>query len=377
MRMSDQSRLSLVLVLLLMVSARSIATSGNTISVSSQPVTALPMEMNGAGCGIEYIEHQIYGGLYTQMIVGESFEEPFNSSTGITVQWSIRGPSVVNVTHKLMAAAAHQRLNGLQYLRMATTGEDHAVWAQNRGLNMQGMSFSAGGLLEGWIWVRSAGAQVSLELWCSDRNHTLAAQSLYANSSNAWHMHNISLTPSSDCYGDGSFAIVLESPQAQLDIDMVFLQPGDWGRYKGLPVRKDLADFLLASGIKGTRMGGGTVNARSQLPSDSPPGSGYLLSNFRGPRWLRQPIVGLEYPVSSAGWGWVDFLDFCDAADITAAVTVNERDDPVQMIEYLFGSSATLGGKMRVGDGRVHPYNTSRILLEIGNDTSGNRQREK
>ena len=32
-----------------------------------------------------------------------------------------------------------------------------------------------------------------------------------------------------------------------------------------------------------------------------PPGSGYVLSNFRGPRWQRQPMCGQEYPATSAG----------------------------------------------------------------------------
>ena len=48
----------------------------------------LPAEMNGAGCGIEFIEHEIYGGLYSQLVVGESFEEAHNATTGISLQWA-------------------------------------------------------------------------------------------------------------------------------------------------------------------------------------------------------------------------------------------------------------------------------------------------
>ena len=65
----------------------------NTIHIGGV-VTEVPVEMNGAGCGIEFIEHEIYGGLSSQLVVGESFEEPFNASTGISVQWAIGGGGV-------------------------------------------------------------------------------------------------------------------------------------------------------------------------------------------------------------------------------------------------------------------------------------------
>ena len=63
------------------------AVSSNTIGVDmSAVVTELPEAMNGGGCGIEFIEHEIMGGFYSQLVVGESFEEPHNASTGISTQ---------------------------------------------------------------------------------------------------------------------------------------------------------------------------------------------------------------------------------------------------------------------------------------------------
>ena len=65
------------------------------------------------------------------------------------------------------------------------------------------------------------------------------------------------------CVGDGSIVIALHSGGPLL-LDMVFLQPAAEARYKGLPVRKDLADFLLGSGMTGMRMGGGTSESIRQ-----------------------------------------------------------------------------------------------------------------
>ena len=64
-----------------------------------------------------------------------------------------------------------------------------------------------------------------------------------------------------------------------------------------------------------------------------------------------------------AGWGWVDFANFCEAANITAAITLNERDDPVAVVEYLFGDSSTKGGALRVED--VRPAKISEILGRV------------
>ena len=100
--------------------------SVNTIVIDTSNVVVedLPIEMNGAGCGIEFLEyvqllgarvracisvpphrllclssyptphikhphtqnlqrHQIYGGFYSQLIVGESFEEVANTTAGM------------------------------------------------------------------------------------------------------------------------------------------------------------------------------------------------------------------------------------------------------------------------------------------------------
>ena len=222
-------------------------------------------------------------------------------------------------------------------------------------------------------------AEVRVELRCGSNrtfpsSPALALQtfSVPATTTPSWRMYNISgLVPTADCIGDGSIVITLHTPSAVLDVDMVFLQPGAAARFKGLPVRRDLAEFLLASGMTGMRMGGGTISQWICVPPGAKPGpagSGHVLGNFRGPRWKRQPLCGQEYPATSAGFGWVDFMNFCEAANITAAVTLNELDDPVTVVEYLFGKANTAGGKLRVEDGHPKPYAMGNVLLEVGNE---------
>jgi hypothetical protein len=383
-----------VLAMLVMV-CRFAAGAPNTIRVHADAVvTELPEAMNGGGCGIEFIEHEIMGGFDSQLVVGESFEEPHNATTGITDQWAIGGAGAafsgaVGSTHQLVVApratyplsyggGALPALNGLQYLQMALPVSGAGpVWVQNRGLNFQGLTLKAGLEVEGWLWMATPQPQpltVSVELRCGGNGSFASTPPLAAQNftirGKEWTKHNVSgLTPATGCVGDGSVVIALHSG-GPLRLDMVFLQPGAEARYEGLPVRKDLAEFLLGSGMVGMRMGGGTIDTWicNGTGTHGPPGSGYVLSNFRGPRWRRQPMCGQEYPGTSAGWGWVEFADFCEAANITAAITLNERDDPVAVVEYLFGDSSTNGGALRAEDGHPHPYDPRRMLLEIGNE---------
>lgn len=330
------------------------AVSSNTIGVDmSAVVTELPEAMNGGGCGIEFIEHEIMGGFYSQLVVGESFEEPHNASTGISTQWAIGGgeAAAFGTTHRLISGGTpgSQALNGVSFLQMtlpaaaiaADVDTQPMVWVQNRGLNFQGLTFHRGLPLEGWLWMSTLAAastaHVAVQLRCGS-NTTFSstvplAEQNFTVSSTGWSIFNVTaLTPTTGCVGDGSIVIVLRgaipAAAAALNVDMVFVQPGAKQRYKNLPVKKDLAEYLLSTGMSGMRMGGGTINTWICTMNDTNPvndgpvqglqGSGYVLSNFRGPRWKRQPMCGQEYPHTSAGWGWVDFANFCEAANITA-----------------------------------------------------------
>ena len=52
------------------------------------------------------------------------------------------------------------------------------------------------------------------------------------------------------CGGQFTVALVSNGKEAQANIDYVVLQPGEWGRFKGLNARKDVADTLATMGIK-------------------------------------------------------------------------------------------------------------------------------
>ena len=77
----------------------------------------------------------------------------------------------------------------------------------------------------------------------------------------------------------------------------VSVQPGEWGRFKGLPVRKDVSEALIAQGLTVLRYGRSMVNCPE-----------YRWKQMIGPRERRQPYKGTWYPYSTNGRGIIDFM---------------------------------------------------------------------
>jgi alpha-L-arabinofuranosidase len=136
------------------------------------------------------------------------------------------------------------------------------------------------------------------------------------------------------------------------------LQPGAWGRFKGLPVRRDVAEALVAQGLTVLRYGGSMVNAPE-----------YRWEKMIGPRDRRPPYRGTWYPYSSNGWGIVDFVAFCEAAGFLAIPAFNMDETPQDLadfVEYVNGPADSRWGRKRAADGHPEPYRLK--YLELGNE---------
>jgi alpha-L-arabinofuranosidase len=196
---------------------------------------------------------------------------------------------------------------------------------------------------------------VWVALESADGSTVYAEQSLSVTSNN-WQHLNFTLTPSVSA-GGGRFAIKLKQPGSVV-VGYAFLQPGAWGCFQGLPVRKDVAQGLINQGITVLRYGGSMVNA-----------SGYRWKKMIGPRDRRAPYEGTWYPYSSDGWGIFDFLNLCEASGITGIPDLNINESPNDMadfMDYLNGTPDSEWGKKRVADGHLEPYHLK--YIELGNE---------
>jgi hypothetical protein len=155
----------------------------------------------------------------------------------------------------------------------------------------------------------------------------------------------------------GRFAIKLKQA-GSVTVGYAFLQPGSWGRFKNLPVRKDVAEGLINQGVTVLRYGGSMVNNPE-----------YRWKKMIGPRAQRPPYEGHWYPYSSNGWGIFDFLNFCEAAGFLGIPDLDINESPRDMADFMdFLNSApdTKWGGNRAIDGHPAPYRLK--YIELGNE---------
>ena len=249
---------------------------------------------------------------------------------------------------------------GNQNQRIAFTGGSGAVGIENRSLNRWGMNFVKNKPYEGYVYVRSSESvefYVALESASGERIY--AEKKLVSNGGD-WLRVDFKLIPK-QANRAGRFAVKLKRP-GTLSIGYAFLQPGEWGRFKGLPVRKDVAEGLIDQGITVLRQGGCMANAAQ-----------YRWKDAIGPRALRPPYDGWWYPYSSNGWGIVDFLNFCEAAGFLGVPDFNTGETPQDManfIEYVNDSTDSAWGWRRLMDGHPKPYGLKH--LQFGNEEQVN-----
>jgi alpha-L-arabinofuranosidase len=95
----------------------------------------------------------------------------------------------------------------------------------------------------------------------------------------------------------------------------------------------------------------------------------YRWKKMIGPRAQRPLMSGFWTPYPSNGWGIIDFLNFCEAADFFGVPDFNIDETPQDMadfVEYVNGPASSSWGKRRVADGHPAPYRLK--CLQLGNE---------
>jgi hypothetical protein len=307
------------------------------------------------GACIEDVNHEIYGGLYSQMIFGESFQEPppKDSKTNLSRLWQ---PVRRGSAEGEFVLESNRPFTGKQSQQIRFTAGQGELGIENRGLNRWGMYFVEGKPFEGVLWARAdKPVKLTAALESADGKKIYAETPLAADS-NEWQRLTFTLTPNAT-EKKGRFAILLKGPGA-VDLGYVFLQPGDWGRFKGLPVRRDVGEAIQNLGITVLRYGGSMINHPE-----------YRWKKMTGPRDRRPANAGTWYPYSTNGWGILDFLNFCEAAGILSIPDFNIDETPQDMVDFLSyvnDPATTEWGQKRAADGHPQPYRLR--YLELGNE---------
>lgn len=238
-----------------------------------------------------------------------------------------------------------------------TSGEGE-LGIDNAGLCRWGIDVKNGKPYDGFLRIKSdSPAEVWVSLRSADNKQIYSAQKLTLKGTGEYERIPFVLTPN-EVDPNGHFAITLKQP-GSVTVGYAFLQPGEWGRYKGLPIRKDLAEAIVGQGIRVLRMNGGMI----ERPD-------YRWANMQGPRDQRPPYDGFYDRWCSNGFGVIEFLQFCDAAGLTGITGLNLDETPeafADLVAYANAPSHTPAGQRRTADGHPAPFNLK--YLQVANES--------
>jgi len=308
--------------------------------------------------GLEDVNHEIYGGLYSQMLFGEAFQEP-EHDPGVSGMWR---PVATGGARGGYALDTNSPFKGRQDQRITFVSGRGSVGVENRGLNRQGLGLLSGKPYEGKVTLRTDRPEtVSLSLQNENGGRTYARTSVRTQGS-GWRTYSFTLTPSAaDTHA--RFTVELTGP-GSADVGYAFLQPGSWGRFHGLPVRKDVADMMVRQGLRAIRFGGCANSGCGDV-------SEYKWKSMIGDPVTRPVTKGFWYPYESNGWGIFDFLRLGEAMGIEAVPSLNIDETPqdiADLVQYLYGPANSAWGARRVADGHPAPYAVRR--LQLGNENA-------
>jgi alpha-L-arabinofuranosidase len=371
-------------LIILFFSSYTYAQSGNKITVQVNNVIKNVSPLMTGAC-IEDVNHEIYGGIYSQMIFGESFQElPMHISSAINPEFAglsgwlsckaprdqhkdeseIRSwqPVKTGTATGAFSIDSIQPFVGKQSQTISFINGAGTIGIENRGLNRQGLSLSGKQVYEGTICAKTNNpVQVYISLQSEDGSITYAETAVMVTEA-SWAKYDFTLTPTKSAI-HARLCISLHQ-KGKVSLGYVFMQPGAWGRFKDLPVRKDVAEGLIKGNITVLRYGGSMTLADN-----------YRWKNMIGAREKRPPYKGTWYPYSSNGWGIIDFLDLCEATNITAIPDFSTGETPQDMadfVDYVNGNGNTHWGRKRTTSGHKASYHLK--YIELGNEQFNNQK---
>lgn len=234
----------------------------------------------------------------------------------------------------------------------------------NRGLNRWGVAVKPGVRMTGRLYLRqmSYTGRVTVALQSADGSRTYAQQNL-APVGTDWTRRDFSLAPNA-ANPNARLAVWIDRP-GTVWVDQVYLSETGKALFRGLPMRSDIGEKLVAEGLTFLRYGGTMVNAAE-----------YRWKKMIGDRDKRPQYHGYWYPQSTNGFGIEEFLRFCESARIEPAFAIDIEETPedaADLVEYLTGSETSTWGAKRAANGHPKPYRLHTI--EIGNEEAigGNR----
>lgn len=243
--------------------------------------------------------------------------------------------------------------NGSQEQIISCSSGEIGVY--NRGLNRSGMYFAADKDYNGYLYISAVRpVRVTVSLRNADCSVVYASETFTARG--GWKKYAFTLVPDAEEI-NGSFLVSVSDGEAKLGY--AFLEMGEWGRYKGLHVRRDVGEGLENMGINLLRFGGCMANAEE-----------YLWKKMTGEPEDRVPYRGWWYPYSSFGFGILEFIELCEKLGVACVPDFNgyeTEEDMRDFVRYALGTDENDEWvQLRLQSSHPQPYQLE--YIQFGNE---------
>ena len=279
-----------------------------------------------------------------------------NGNEQISRYWSKIKSENANGKYTLKRGDAYMGRQNQVITYISGNGE---VGISNAGLNKQGIHLVANKPYDGILRVKSNSGTEKIYISLRDSNGKIIAEKPYEIQGNGtYEKITFELTPSATD-SKGSIGISLKEP-GEIELGFAFMQPGEWGRVNGLPVRKMMIDALKKQGISVIRYIGSMVDVGVDTYL-------YRWKKMIGPIDERRICFRNGFnPYATHTFGIIEMLQVAEAlgAQCMIGMNINETYEDIRdFVEYVNGDVNTKWGALRAKHGHPAPFNLKHIQV--------------
>lgn len=233
------------------------------------------------------------------------------------------------------------------------------VGITNHGLYRMGIHFEAGKSYDGILRIKSAKPATVFVSLRDEQGKVLAEKPYQLKGDGTYEKVTFELTSDGTAL-EGSFGISLKSP-GHIELGYAFLQPGEWGRVKGYPLRKSFVDILKKQGITAIRYNGSMVDVGADTYN-------YRWKKMTGPIDERRITYRSGFsPYATHSFAFVEMLQLAEVlgAECIIGMSMDETSEDIRdFVEYVNGPVTSKWGALRAEHGHPQPYNLKYIQVD-------------
>lgn len=301
---------------------------------------------------------------YGRFVIYDSIPAPYqkilmeriNGEEQISRYWTKVNTGSAKGRYTLKRGDAYMGRQNQVVTFLGGTGE---VGISNAGLNKQGINLVGGKPYDGILRVKSnSGPEILYMTLRDSKGNVLDEKSYQLKGDGSYERIEFELTPSSSD-SKGCVGISLKDP-GEIELGFAFMQPGEWGRVNGLPVRKMMIDALKKQGITVIRYNGSMVDVGVDTYL-------YRWKKMIGPIDERRVCFRNGFnPYATHTFGIIEMLKVAEAlgAQCMIGMNINETYEDIRdFVEYVNGDVTTKWGALRAEHGHPAPFNLKHIQV--------------